>query len=139
MLNAAFGIMETRFKHPCIYCTAPAQKLSPGTSRTIQSLDNDHNDCIINSGEKKTCKNYNNIISTAVFECLPGETPILKITHSPTLHVFLGIFNQICKAIEQIFEEIKYQLNLFAKKHDCLRESYFEKTFEGSECSKHTD
>ena len=63
---------------------------------------------IINSGEKKTCKNFNNVINTAVFEGLPGETPILKITPPPTLHIFLCIFNQVWKAMKQTFEEVKH-------------------------------
>ena len=48
----------------------------------------------------------------------------------------LGAFNHIWKAIENLSEHHKKVCHEFALKHNCVRESYHGKTFEGNECAK---
>ena len=38
LLNEVYGLMEASSKHPCIYCTAPAQEIASGTLRTLGTL-----------------------------------------------------------------------------------------------------
>ena len=46
----------------------------------------------------------------------------------------LGIFNHIWKNIENISEENENICKEFAVRHNCMREEYWGKTFEGNEC-----
>ena len=47
----------------------------------------------------------------------------------------LGIFNHIWKNIESISEEHQNICKEFAIRHNCMREEYWGKTFEGNECA----
>ena len=71
-----------------------------------------------------------------MFHSLSDDTPILNLSSPPSLHLMLGIFNHIWKAMEKKSEEHKRILHEFAIRHSCVRESYWSKTFEGNECSK---
>ena len=114
--------MEASSKHPCLYCTAESQQLKSGLPRTIGSLKNDfENWKNVDGIKKKKCKEFNNVQNYPLFESLPNETPTLKITPPPALHIMLGAFNHIWKAIENLSEHHKKVCHEFALKHDCVR------------------
>ena len=69
-----------------------------------------------------------------LFKSLPNETPILKITPPPSLHIMLGVFNHIWKGIENTSDHHMEICHEFAMRYNCVRESYWGKTFEGNEC-----
>ena len=48
----------------------------------------------------------------------------------------IGIFNHIWKSIEDQSEHHKRVCHEFALKYNCVRESYYSKSFEGNECAK---
>ena len=135
LLNEVYGLMEASSKHPCIYCTAPAQEIASGTLRTIGTLNYNHNKWKNESGNKNQCKNFFNVKNPPLFIDIPSETLVLSITPPPALHIMLGIFNHIWKNIENISEEHKNSCKEFALRHNCMREDYFGKTFEGNECT----
>ena len=136
LLNEFYGLMEASSKHLCLYCTALSQELKSGLPRTLRSLRKDFENWE-NVGRIKTkCKDFNNVQNYPLFESLPTETPILKITPPPALHIMLGIFNHIWKGIEDISEHHKNVCHEFAQRYNCVRESYHGKSFEGNECAK---
>ena len=63
-------------------------------------------------------------------------TFILQISPPPSLHIMLGVFNHIWKSIENISDQYQEICHEFAKRHNCVRESYWRKTFEGNEYVK---
>ena len=137
LLSEVYGLMEGSSKHPFLYCTAEAQQLAKGQPRTLGSLRNDYQRWKSNSGgDKKSCKDYNNVKNPPLLQDMPNEVPILKITPPPVLHIMLGIFNHIWKNIENLSEEHERVLHEFAMRHNCVKESYWGKTFEGNECVK---
>ena len=95
LLNEVYGLMEASSKHPCLYCTAESQELKPGLPRTIMSLRDDFENWEKAGGNKKVCKQFNNIQNYPLFETLPTETPTLKITPPPALYIMIGIFSHI--------------------------------------------
>ena len=52
------------------------------------------------------------------FESHPPETPILRITPPPELHLMIGIFNHILKGMEDIYEYHKNACHEYALKHN---------------------
>ena len=60
----------------------------------------------------------------------------MELTPKPSLHIILGIFIHLRKAREEIIGEHRRVLQEFAIRHNCMRESYWSKTFEGNECAK---
>ena len=58
LLNEVYGLMEASSKHPCIYCTAPAQEIASGTLRTLGTLRYHNNAWKNESGNKNQCKNF---------------------------------------------------------------------------------
>ena len=48
----------------------------------------------------------------------------------------LGVCNHIWKNMVNISDENEKVLHNFAMKHNCVKESYHGKTFEGNDCSK---
>ena len=56
--NEVYGLMEASSKHPCIYCTAPAQESVSRTLRTRGTLQYNHNKWKNESGNKNQCKNF---------------------------------------------------------------------------------
>ena len=136
LLNEVYGIMEASCKHPCLYCTAESQELQPGLPRTIKSLRDDFEQWDKAGCIKNECKNFNNVQNYPLFKTLPVETPTLKITPPPALHILIGIFNHIWKGITDLSEHHEEVCHQFALKYNCVRESYHGKTFEGNECTK---
>ena len=128
--------MEATCKHPCIYCTAPTQYFFPCTPRTIGILKYHHNKWKNESGDTNQCKNFLNVKNPPLFINIPSETLVLSITPPPALHIKLGIFNHIWKNIEKISEDHQNTCKEFAIRHNCMREKYWGKTFEGNECAK---
>ena len=128
--------MEAGSNHPCIFCTAFKQDLEEGTARTMGSLRSDYKEWTAAGGIKSQCKNFNNVKNDPLFISLPDVTPILKTTPPPSLHILLGIFNHIWKNITSISDHHNNICQEFAMRHDCVRESYWGKTFEGNECVK---
>ena len=105
MLNEIYGLMEGSSKHPCLYCTAEAQQLTPGEPRTIASLKNDQETLKFKTGGNiNKCKFYNNVKNPPLLHNIPDQVPILKINPPPVLHIMLGIFNHIWKSMENISE-----------------------------------
>ena len=136
LLNEVYGLMEAGSNHPCIYCTSLKQELEAGPPRTIGSLRSDFNKWSTAGGKKSKCKEYNNVKNNPLFKSLPNETPILKITPPPSLHIMLGVFNHIWKGIENTSDHHMEICHEFAMRYNCVRESYWGKTFEGNECVK---
>ena len=137
LLNEIYGLMESSSKHPCLYCTAESQQIVMGEPRTIGSLKKDYQKWSSSSGaNKKRCKEYNNVKNPPLLQNIPDEVPVLKITPPPMLHILLGVFNHIWKNMENISELHKQVLHDFAIRHNCIKESYWGKTFEGNECTK---
>lgn len=128
--------MEASSCHPCIYCTASKQSLQEGAPRTIGSLRFDYQQWITAGGIKGQCKHFNNVKNEPLFTFLPDSTPILRITPPPSLHMLLGIFNHIWKDITNISDLHSNVCHEFAMRHNCVREEYWGKTFEGNECVK---
>ena len=60
----------------------------------------------------------------------------MELTPTPALHIILGIFIHLLKAREKVIGEHKRVLQEFAICHNCMRELYWSKTFEGNECAK---
>ena len=136
LLNEVYGLMEASSKHPCIYCTAPAQEIVSGTPRSIATLKYHNNKWKTESGNTNQCKNFFNVKNPPLFINIPSETLVLSITPPPALHIMLGIFNHIWKNIEKISDEHQNICKEFAIRHNCMREEYWGKTFEGNECVK---
>ena len=128
--------MEGSAKHPCLYCTVEQQQLTGGQPRTLASSMNDHERWKSNSVDIMKCKNYNNVKNPPLFCNLSDQVPVLKLTPPPILHIMLGIFNHLWKNMEKKSEEHESALHNFALKHNCVRDSYHGKTFEGNECAK---
>ena len=135
-LNEVYGLMEGSSKHPCLYCTAESQQLTAGQPRTLASMRTDYEMWKHNSGDIKCCKNYNNVKNPPLLPNIFDQVPIFKITPPPALHIMLGVFNHIWKNMEAISKEHEKVLHDFARKHNCVKESYWGKTFEGNECVK---
>ena len=136
-LNEIYGLMEASSRHPCIYCTATAQSMTASQQRTLGSLRKDHLNWNNETGAaKKCCKDFNNVKNSPLFKSLPDSIPILELSPPPVLHILLGIFNHIWKNIESISSIHKKALQDFAISNNCMKESYWGKTFEGNECSK---
>ena len=136
LLNEIYGLMEGSAKHPCLYCTVEQQQLAGGQPRTLDSLMYDHESWKSNSGDDKTRKYYNNVKNPPLLHKLSEKIPILKITPPPILHIMLGVFNHIWQNMEKISNDHENPLQNFALKHNCVREAYHGKTFEGNECAK---
>ena len=136
LLNEVYGLMEASSRHPCLYCDSVAQSLQAGVPRTIGSIKKDHAAWIASGALKSKCKNFNNVKNLPILKTDSDDTLIMKLTPPPTLHILLGIFNHIWKAIEEISAEHRRVLQEFAMRHSCMRESYWSKTFEGNECAK---
>ena len=125
--------MEGSSNHSCLYYTAEAQQLEIGHPRTLGSLRNVYDRWEANSGgDIKNCKDYRNVKNPPLLQGMPNEVPILKIIPSLVLHIMLGIFNHVWKNMENVSEEH----HEFAMRHNCVKGSYWGKTFEGSECVK---
>ena len=136
-LNEVYGLMEASSRHNCIYCTAPAQSLEASQPRTLGTLRKDYENWSNGTGANKKCgKNFNNVKNYPLFKRLPDSTPTLKLSPPPTLHILLGIFNHIWKNIESMSTDHEKVLQDFAISNNCMKESYWGKTFEGNECAK---
>ena len=100
-LNEIYGLMKASSRHPCIYCTAPAQSVEVAQPRTLDSLRK-HNENWNNEtgASKNCCKNFNNVKNCPLFKRLPDSIPTLEVSPPPSLHILLGIFNHIWKNIE---------------------------------------
>lgn len=82
------------------------------------------------------CKNYYNVLNAPLFTSLPNDTLIMQISPIPSLHILIGIFNHIWKAMENTSQECKDACHKFALENNCIKEDYWGKTFEGNECVK---
>ena len=136
LLNEVYGLMEASSKHPCLYCDAESQTLQAGAPRTIGSIRKDYAAWKSSGSQKITCKDFNNVKNLPLFENIRNDTHVMKLTPPPALHILLGIFNHLWKAIEGISGEHSRVLQDFAMQHNCMRESYWSKTFEGNECAR---
>lgn len=136
LINEIYGLMEASSNHPCVYCTIPKQELEAGPPRTIGGLRSDFEKWNAAGAKKNKCKDFNNVKNYPLFTCLPDDTPILKITPPPSLHIMLGVFNHLWKGITIISDAHNNICHEFAMRHNCVRESYWGKTFEGNECVK---
>ena len=86
LLNAVYGLMEANCKHPCIYCTAPTQEISPCTPRTIGTLKYHHNKWKNESGDTNQYNNFLNVKKTPLFINIPSET-LVKYYPLPLLYI----------------------------------------------------
>ena len=108
-----------------------------GATRTIGNIKNDFIDWRTSGGEKNLRKHFNNVRNKPLFEdYVSDETLVLKLTPPSSLHILLGISNHIWKSIESITERHKIICHSFAMKHHCVRETNFDKTFDGNEFVK---
>ena len=135
LLNEVYGLMEASSKHPCIYCTAPAQEIISGTPRTVGTLEYLHNKWKNESGNTNQCRNFFNVKNPPFFSNMTSETLVLNITLPPVLHIMIGVFNHNWKNLENISEEQQNMCKEFPIRHNCMREEYRGKTIEGNECT----
>ena len=65
------------------------------------------------------------------------SSKIIPLELSPllALHILIGVFNHIWKNIESVSEKHKRTLHQFALSQNCVKETYWIKTFEGNECA----
>ena len=97
LLNEVYGLMGATSKHPCLYCTSEFQALRAETPRTLGNMRKDNDLWKSSHGSKNTCKLFNNVLNRPLFQSMSDETPPLRLTPPPSLHIMIGIFNAIWK------------------------------------------
>ena len=119
-----------------MYIAQQSQTLIADSQHTMGSLRNDHRKWENSGGAKEHCKYFNNVQNYPLFNSLSDEILPLQVTPPPALHIMIGVFNHIWKAIENKSEQHGQICQDFAMQNNCVRENYHGKVFEGNECQK---
>jgi len=133
MTNICLGIMTHAALHPCPYCEGTKNKFEEhAPCRTLDSISENHEKWMNESGKKTTLKHYYNCSNRPLLKSHELSTPTLDIVPPPTLHIKLGIVNKL-------YDELKKKyptLDDWPKALFIIKEEYHGQCFEGNECSK---
>lgn len=133
LANIILGLMNHSSLHPCSWCDIQRDELHmQGNTRTLQSLTNAFWKWYSSDGEKKSAKDYGNVIHIPLLKGNPDDS-ITDILPPPELHLFIGPFNTIYKAMEQEFSN---EAAAWAKHCSVERESFHGGHFNGNSCRR---
>lgn len=100
LANIILGLMSHSSNHPCSWCDVSKAKLhTKGEPRTLESLTSAFwNWYQVGNGDIKQAKNFGNVVHLPILKGNPNDR-VIDVLPPPELHLLLGPFNTIFKAI----------------------------------------
>ena len=133
MTNICLGIMTHAALHPCPYCEGTKNRFEEQAApRTLESISENHQKWLSESGKKTSLKQYYNCSNTPLLNINDPSTPTLDLVPPPALHIKLGIVNKLYDELKKVFPS----LDDWPKSLYIIKEDYHGQCFEGNECSR---
>ena len=130
LTNIILGMISHSSCHPRCWCETSKNSLDQkGKQRTFKSLMNLFFDFFEADCDKKSAKNYGNVIHSPMISDDLDDTPVIEIIPPPELHLLTGPVNKMYSEMEAVWPAEEE----WSKACNVKKEDYHGGTFAGNQ------